>query len=428
MSAQEFFDNPAFVAYVRLLARLHALIRAGRDETPEGEELRSQMDAPGEQLSAEEVSAIKGIAADLYSLQDPPTARTIVNAKESLRLRQDALAARDAGRFHDAFACIRKCEPYLEPALAAALRGNVWRAVGEHSIAASYFAWAARMEPNNEVFAFYELDQLSQADPARALSQATRILADEKETRPAVVLKAAELVADSTKNSPLERAEPVLKQLADLLETAAIQLQTNGAESLHRQVFAGLTGLAGICRYRLGDVNAAADLFDRGLRVHPSSNALLIARGILQYGRNSKQAVSDFQQANALGAKNFWPLFYLAHYRLKRGDFVECLNACNQAKRYKESPKAEANVFEWIAICQSALPNPSIEEIRANFREARRLAPENDRIRRNQQTFEQAVIGACVSEVNWERPDETTVRLLGEEIGEFGYQPLPLAA
>lgn len=424
MAKAEFFKSADFVAYVRLLAQLHELMRAGRDETAEGEALRDQMDLPGDGLSIAEVAAIKGIAADLYSLGGRPTVCAVSNSEESLRLRREAFAARDAGRFHEAFDRIRKCEPFLQPAHVAALRGTVWSAAGEPSIAASFFAWAAKEEPSNEIFAFYELDQLSKSDPAAALAIAKTIVADENESRAAVILKAAELVSASTRDMSLAEANPILNRLSALLERAAIQLQTDGAESLNRQLYAGLLGLAGICRYRLGDIIAAANLFDRGLRVHPASHGLLIARGILQYGRNSKQAIGDFQQAIALGAKNFWPLFYLAHYRLKRGDFVECLNACNQSLRFDESERLRANVFEWLAICQFATETAPLEEIRANFREARRLAPENERIRRNQQSFERAITRESLTDVVWESPDEAAIR----EIGASEYQPWSLAA
>lgn len=70
MIAKTFFDNPDFVSCVRLLGELHRLIQQGRDEGPEGDELRDRMDAPGERLSREELEAAKGIAADFHSLAE----------------------------------------------------------------------------------------------------------------------------------------------------------------------------------------------------------------------------------------------------------------------------------------------------------------------------------------------------------------------
>jgi hypothetical protein len=56
MSEGKFFDNPDFVAYVRSLRDLHAAIRAGTDESEQGERIRDQMDDPGSRLSPDEIS------------------------------------------------------------------------------------------------------------------------------------------------------------------------------------------------------------------------------------------------------------------------------------------------------------------------------------------------------------------------------------
>src|SRR5262249_53450266 len=73
MDHRRFFDNPDFLAYIRLLRDLHGAIREGNDESEEGERIRDQMDGPGSRLSADEVAGAQGISADFYSLTDPPS-------------------------------------------------------------------------------------------------------------------------------------------------------------------------------------------------------------------------------------------------------------------------------------------------------------------------------------------------------------------
>jgi hypothetical protein len=142
MTAGKFFENPDFVEYVRLLRRLHAMIRSGDDEGAEGDALRDQMDAPGERLSSEEVSTVKAIAVDFHTLSGEPRAPILVDTVESLEVKHAALAARDAGQWRDAFELLRRCEPYLSAANVAYLRGTIWLAVGDHEVA-NDFLWHA---------------------------------------------------------------------------------------------------------------------------------------------------------------------------------------------------------------------------------------------------------------------------------------------
>ncbi len=75
MRNAEFFDNPDFLKYVRLLHELHATIREGNDESAESERIRDQMDEPASRLSSDEIDSVHGISGDFYSVTDPlPTA------------------------------------------------------------------------------------------------------------------------------------------------------------------------------------------------------------------------------------------------------------------------------------------------------------------------------------------------------------------
>ncbi|HEV3006249.1 MAG TPA: hypothetical protein VGX78_17400 [Pirellulales bacterium] len=124
---------------------LHAMIHAGEDEGAEGDALRVKMDTPGERLSSAEVAAVKGIAADFHTLSAGPRAPILVDTVESLEIKHAALAARDAGRWSDAFELLRRCEPYLSAANVAYLRGTIWLVMGDHEAAHDFLDHAARL-------------------------------------------------------------------------------------------------------------------------------------------------------------------------------------------------------------------------------------------------------------------------------------------
>ena len=75
MSAATFTNNPNYVEYVRLLRQLHRLIAEDNDGD-EADALREDMDAPWYALSEEEIARIRGLSADLYTLDETPAAPT----------------------------------------------------------------------------------------------------------------------------------------------------------------------------------------------------------------------------------------------------------------------------------------------------------------------------------------------------------------
>src|SRR2546423_14326959 len=115
MSQRTFFNNPDFLLYVRLLSELHPLIRAGRDETPEGEALRDRMDDPGSRLSSDETVSVNAISADFYSLAASSTGPVLPQIDEVNADLRSALDARDRRDFSRALDLLRKRAAYIKP-------------------------------------------------------------------------------------------------------------------------------------------------------------------------------------------------------------------------------------------------------------------------------------------------------------------------
>ena len=160
MTSRKFFENPAFLAYARLLRALHELIRAARDESPEGEAIREQMETPAASLTAEEVDCLNAISADFYTLSDAPSQPQ--HAPPDLRSRLlEILEARDAGDSARALDLLRQNEAFLDPAVVAFMRGRIWAQAGEPEIARDFFRQARTLDSLHANSDFLWLDALS---------------------------------------------------------------------------------------------------------------------------------------------------------------------------------------------------------------------------------------------------------------------------
>jgi hypothetical protein len=146
MNPRCFFANPDFNEYVRLLGRLHRLIRQQRDESDEGEAMRDAMDGPGDALSEDEVRAAREISADLYTINGnhgpvpsrPAPPPDVPKGVLEAITRHDALHALTLLREH--------ADEIPAPTLAN-LRGEAFAAAGLSEIAADFFEHAKRMTP-----------------------------------------------------------------------------------------------------------------------------------------------------------------------------------------------------------------------------------------------------------------------------------------
>jgi tetratricopeptide (TPR) repeat protein len=410
MNQRAFFANPDYREYVRLLSKLHQLIREGRDDTPLGEDLRDRMDSPGSCLSPDEVLSVNGISADFYSLTDlPPT--TVLSRTAAVETDfRTALEARDRRDFGRALDLLRERAPYIKPADLSYLRGTIWGEVGESSIAVSFFQHAAQLDPNNGTYLYLVLHHLSQVDAESANAQAQQIVGDPDRYPARAVLKAADIIFQSTRGLSEDEARPILESLIPVFEQVIVRMETSGEGSSEPSLLAMTFTLTGFCYDHLDRFDPALSNYDRGLSLFPENDGLLVARGILLYGRDTKRSIRDFERATRRGSPLVWPYFYLAHHALLRDRFAECLDLCNRALQCPASDEVQAHLLEWMAISQATL-GYSAQAVDSAFQGALRLAPDNDRIARNYQAFRESL---GPSEIGWEKEDEQVVRAFGE--------------
>lgn len=405
-------QDSAYRDYVRMLRELHQLWVDGREESAEAEALCNQMDAAWEGLNSEMKETVGGLASDLNWIRRGPVAGEQPE-EDVLREARPALAsARQAGDWHGTLRHLRRCAPYLPQANVAFLRGRAWSELGDEAIALLFFEHARRLDPRNGNLALVALASLSKVDPTLAQRRASEVL-DNPLSRPfAEIVKAADVRFQSLRNVAMDEARPVVMRLSDVLKTTLQQMRAVGDDVQNPVLYAMAVGLAGSYFEFLGDVERALDSYGHGLQVSPNDDRLLVARGMLLYGRETSRALGDLQRAIDLGSTLVWPYFFVAYHALLDRRFGRCLELCALAMRLSSPPTVRANLLEWIGICQWQLRFPA-DVVRASFKAARHLAPENDRIRRNAELFERSQ-KALPPEATWEGATESDMRAIGQ--------------
>lgn len=415
----KFFKRAEYREYVRLLVRLHASIADACDEGSEGERLRDEMDTCGRDLSDDEVASLHGISGDMYSLTGPasvPRART-QQAQSDLLV---AMHAQRAGDYITALELVRRNRLMIEPSQLSYLRGRILSDAGLDDVAIRFFEHASSLDPGNDDYEFVLLDTLKRFDVARARARAEEILAAESRHPPKLVLKAAEIRFSATREMAPADAASVERQLVPIFESVIVDLESSSNRSGAASLLPLAYALCGFCLQDIAQIDRARQCFDEALQLDPKNDGLLTARGILMYGRDASRAAADFQGAIGLDSQIAWPYLFLAHHCLIQGRYETCLTMCEQALRFPATDRARSNCYEWIAICQAMLGfDPGA--VRLSFQHARRLAPENPRIGRNLQAFEDSVQQSTLSSVTWEKGD-------ADEVSQIARAEFQLAA
>ncbi len=406
MPKQPFSTESHYLDSIRGLLKLHELEVAGAAESDEADAVRAALEGPWRLMTDLQRKRITGLSEDLYSITQPPEPRPMSPAAQ--RGLADALEARQAGEWDTALERIRSWEAHIDPALAAYVRGSIWMEAGDPPTAMVFFRHAADLATDNPHYASLYLHTLHAVHPRQANERAEAILLQQPPAAPSLIVKAAEIRLLSTRELPDVDARPIVQDLIDRL--VPIVNSSNGSGGAEGSIDAMGLALVALCYDRLGDVSASLTYYNRGIAATPRNDALLVARGILRYGREP-EALSDFEAAIRLNTPLVWPFFFLAHRSLIDNRFEECLRSATRGVERPASDSVRANLFEWMAISMSELGFPS-SAVRKAFEEALRLDPENDRIRANFDAYELAAASPS-SQPAWQKAPHTLVQGLG---------------
>ena len=410
MVRSQFSKSQSYLQSILGLHRLHQLTVAGNDDSPEADAIRDSLDRPWYELSETEKRRIEGLSADLYSITDPSKDLLPSNPQVQRKLHE-ASEAYHLGKWDLALEILRRWGSHVDPALLSFLRGTIWEKAGDNATAVLFFEHAAGLAP--DLFKATYLYHLQDADPDAALKLGREVLDAELSNTPNVVVTAAGLFFDCTRHQSGMETQTLLEQLIQTLERTVKRIWHNDSgllgENDDLKIRAALL-LAG-CYGRLGNTSEAIRQINSAVSLDPSDASTLTIRGILRYGRDAG-ARDDFFQAIQLGSPSGLPAFYLAHDALVAGRFEDCLNRCREGLAFSAIPEVLAMLHEWHAISRAELRYPE-DQIRSEFEEALRLAPDSDRIRQNFNSFEATVGNPNAPRPRWDKPKASIVQSLG---------------
>jgi tetratricopeptide (TPR) repeat protein len=276
----------------------------------------------------------------------------------------------------------------------------------------------AAVSPDDRVSALASTDEHGKLDPISAHTREQWLVEESGTETPAkVLLKAAEIRFALSRYMEFEERVNFRRALILVLETAIVGLEAGRNRSESRNLLPLAYTFCGFCFDDSGQLADAARCFDEALRLDPNNDAVLTARGILFYGRDSTRAAADFYEAVALQPQIAWPYLFLAHYYVTHGRYEACLAMCEQALRFPSTDRARANSYEWMAISQAMLGFER-QTVRSSFQQARRLAPENERIRRNEAALERSPRQPS-DRIIWETGDDREIT----EMAKLEFRP-----
>ena len=144
-----FRSNPHYVRFVDLLLRLHLLMKQGQEESVEANDIRESMDAPWDGLSPLEIDRVRGLSADLYTLEP----ESPIRHPESGGILDEAVRQELGGLLEECnwtaiLRCLRDKSNAISADLAAYLRGRCWVELGDLDAGILFLTYAAEMQHN----------------------------------------------------------------------------------------------------------------------------------------------------------------------------------------------------------------------------------------------------------------------------------------
>ncbi len=420
MIALPSFGSSSFKLMARGLVELHRLIKEGRDDSPEGESVRDALDTPLHALNRTEKERAEWLTVDLYSVSEPPAASTLKEMTPQAQQQLiEAYEAQQNQEWDRALELLRRWQEYISPALLSYMRGLIWGDAGYPEVAAMFYGHATELDPTNANCKAIYMHALEESNPHAAIKYAREVLADHETQAPVVVTRAADILFNESRTASKAESAQLYRVLIPILERNLKKIEIDAETASRASSYAMTAGLLGVCQEFLGNAGAAVNYYTHGLRESPNNDGLLVARGILQYGR-SPLAITDFEQAERLGSTLVWPYLFLAHHCLITNQFEQCRVMCERGLRQTGSNSAKSQLEEWRAISQAALGFPP-DAVRTAFEAAVRWDSSNESAVRNREVYE-ASLRTPHSRPNstWEKKSEAAIRQFG--IVERRYQ------
>ena len=407
--------SPAFKSYARDLHQLELLALSNQLSDSVADEIYDRMDRSYAHMSEDEHELSRVVSADLYDLREQPR-NVDVQAQNAQHVEQfkNVMEAAKQRNWTFVLRNLRGVDRFMDSGRAAFTRARAWTELGDYDTASLFWDRARTLEPANPNFQFLALDTLSKSSRREeAERQAEIILAGPENYHPKLVAKAADLRYRKTANMTREAAVSIYEELVRIYDALIPRLRQEPTGSTLVEVLV----TEGMCHEHLLHRQLAHQCYDQALQIEPTSEAALVARGILLYGQD-EQALNDLNAAVLQKTRLVIPFLLLAHHALQIPDYHTCVDLCRAALSRGPTSKARADLHEWLAISLFAVGAPE-GEVRAEFERAYQLAPDNRRIRSNRQKFEENV-SAHKEKVSWDLEGTADLAINREELVAAG--------
>jgi tetratricopeptide (TPR) repeat protein len=309
-------------------------------------------------------------------------------------LREEFLDYYSNGRYQEVLELL-KSHPYAyTPTAAAFIRAVCCENLKEYRAAALFFADAIRSSPDDVNLVFVSASHTFALIGQRSFGDAQVYLNHQMDLLPNALtyINAAMLRFNQASSGSVEnlQRQKLFEEQVGYFATAWEKFRNLPASyrenrELRDFMILALEGAA-LAHQRLGQLERALALCAEGIAFAPQSPHLRTIRGIIAYPEAG--AVSDFEEAIRLGETLYYPLYFLAHNALLKGDFEDALRRCDQAIQRRPGEEILAQLLEWKAISLWHLAGDP-DEIRRLFRQALGLAPGRPGIVRSLARFEQ---------------------------------------
>lgn len=378
--------DDAYREYIDLQLAHHALLSAGKDDTPEAEAVEDRMTALWLRLDAAQRASLNGIAADLGWVrragQPPPRGRTPEQVTEE---EMSALGRVPGGAdYHAMLYHLRVCAPRLPVEALAYARAAYYHKLGFQGLSVAFADFAVGASPDNNTIGRRAFDALMRYAPGTAFQRAVAITEAPTEYAPLVVVLGIGYLVD-TLGGPTSFDAP--RVVSDV--RAARQRLADAPNTAEDRV--AFCQIAGALLVGFGDQAEGVELYEAGLGSEPENPAILAGLGMAIYDSEKPRAVGLFRRAILAGAKFIRPYIHLAHYHLARREFTLALGYAKQALELARDDAARSAALEMMAISATELGVDPAQVMKL-FREAAKLS-RNPRIAANLKAFEDSVSG-----------------------------------
>lgn len=138
--------------YKKLLLKLHELIRHGKDQTPEADEVRDQMDLPGQNLTELEHDRVSGLSGDLYMISDSEVKEQCTREYTTAEF----LTEYNSRHWEQVLHILRQSTVQMRIDQVAAVRSVCWEELGDYDVALLFAEYALKLKPD-ELFYRYSV-------------------------------------------------------------------------------------------------------------------------------------------------------------------------------------------------------------------------------------------------------------------------------